>query len=249
MAGHSQFKNIMYRKGAQDKKRSALFAKLSREITVAAKAGLPDPNANTRLKAAVDNARAQNMPKDNIERAIKKSQGGDAEHYDEVRYEGFGPGGVSLIVDSLTDNRNRTAGDVRSIFQKCGGNLGASGSVSHGFDRVGEIIYPAAVASPDAVFEAALDAGASDVESDDDEHIIYCEADALNAVREGLAAKLGAAKSGKLIWKPQTKITISDVEEAKQLMKLLDALDDNDDVQNVYGNYDVPDDIATKLGA
>ena len=249
MAGHSQFKNIMYRKGAQDKKRSALFAKLAREITVAAKAGLPDPAANTRLKAAVDSARAQNMPKDNIERAIKKSQGGDAEHYDEVRYEGFGPGGVSLIVDSLTDNRNRTAGDVRSAFQKCGGNLGASGSVSHSFDRVGEIIYPASVASADAVFEAALEAGANDVESDADEHVIYCDADALNAVREGLAAKLGAVKSGKLVWKPQTKITIGDVEEAKQLMKLLDALDDNDDVQNVYGNYDVPDDIAAKLGA
>jgi YebC/PmpR family DNA-binding regulatory protein len=249
MAGHSQFKNIMYRKGAQDKKRSALFAKLAREIMVAAKSGLPDPASNSRLKAAIDNARSHNMPKDNIERAIKKSQGGDAENYDEVRYEGFGPGGVSLIVDCLTDNRNRTAGDVRSIFQKNGGNLGASGSVAHGFDRVGEIVYPASVAGADAVFEAALEAGASDVVSDDETHTIYCEPEALGAARDALVAKLGDPQSAKLIFKAQTTVTVASEEEARQLMKLLDALDDNDDVQNVYGNYEVPDDIAAKLGA
>lgn len=247
MAGHSQFKNIMYRKGAQDKKRSMLFAKLAREITVAAKSGLPDPNANSRLRVAVDNARAQNMPKDNIDRAIKKAMGGDSENYEAVRYEGFGPGGVSLIVDSLTDNRNRTAGEIRSAFSKNGGNMGEVGSVSYQFDHVGEILFPVAVASADAVFEAALEAGASDVVSDEEHHTIYCGMEDLNSVREVLVGKFGQAASVKLIWKPQTLIAL-DEEQARSLMKLLDALDDNDDVQNVFGNYEVPDEIMARLG-
>ncbi|MDA5194906.1 YebC/PmpR family DNA-binding transcriptional regulator [Govanella unica] len=247
MAGHSQFKNIMYRKGAQDKKRSMLFAKLAREVTVAAKSGLPDPNANARLRVAVDNARAQNMPKDNIDRAIKKAMGGEGENYESVRYEGFGPGGVSLIVDSLTDNRNRTAGEVRSAFSKSGGNMGEVGSVSYQFDHVGEILFPLAVANSDAMFEAALEAGANDVVSDEESHVIYCSMEDLNLVREALVGKFGQATSVKIIWKPQTLITV-DEDQAKSLMKLLDALDDSDDVQNVFGNYDVPDDILAKLG-
>ncbi len=249
MAGHSQFKNIMYRKGAQDKKRSALFAKLSREITVAAKSGSPDPAANNRLRIAIANARAQNMPKDNIERAIKKAQGNEMDNYDEVRYEGFGPGGVSLIIDSLTDNRNRTAGEIRSAFSKNGGSLGEMGSVSYQFDRVGQVVYPAEVGDADTVFEAALEAGADDVSSDDETHEIYCAAENLNAVALALTAKLGEPKSTKLIWKPQTTITLADEEQARQLMKLLDALDDNDDVQDVYGNYEVPEEIMAKLNA
>lgn len=248
MAGHSQFKNIMYRKGAQDKKRSALFAKLSREITVSAKTGSPDPAANNRLRIAIANARAQNMPKDNIERAIKKAQGGDMENYDEVRYEGFGPGGVSLIIDSLTDNRNRTAGEIRSAFSKSGGNLGEMGSVSYQFDRMGEIVYPAEAGSAEAVFEAALEAGADDVASDDETHEIYCAPEDLNTVAEALNQTLGEPKSTKLIWKPQTTIAL-DEEQARQLMKLLDVLDDNDDVQDVYGNYEVPEEIMAKLNA
>ncbi len=247
MAGHSQFKNIMYRKGAQDKKRSMLFAKLAREITVAAKSGLPDPAANSRLRIAVENARAQNMPKDNIERAIKKAQGSDTANYEEVRYEGFGPGGVSLIVDTLTDNRNRTAGEVRSIFSKGGGNMGEMGSVAYQFDRVGEIVFPVAVADADTVFEVALDLGAADVESDDETHTIYCAVEDLHVLREGLVGKWGQPSSAKLIWKPQTLIAVNE-EQAQSLMKLLDNLDDNDDVQSVYGNYDVSDEIMAKLG-
>ncbi len=248
MAGHSQFKNIMYRKGAQDKKRSALFSKLSREITVAAKEGLPDPAANARLRSAIQAAKAQSMPKDNIDRAIKKSQGGDGENYEAVRYEGFGPGGVSLIIDSLTDNRNRTASDVRTALQKNGGNMGESGSVSYMFDQVGEIKYPGDIASADKVFEAALEAGANDCESNEDEHLIYCEANDLHAVREAIEPVLGEASSAKLVWKPHNLIEV-DEEQASTLLKLLDVLDDNDDVQNVYGNYDVPDDVMEKLNS
>lgn len=246
MAGHSQFKNIMFRKGAQDKKRSTLFSKLSREITVAAKEGLPDPAANARLRAAIYAARAQSMPRENIERAIKKSQGSDSENYEAVRYEARGPGGTSLIIDSLTDNRNRTASDVRTALQKNGANMGESGSVSYMFDHVGEIKYAAKVASADKVFEAALEAGANDCESSDDEHLIYCNSNELHAVREALEPVLGEAESAKLVWKPHNYVTL-DEDNARTLLKLLDVLDDNDDVQNVYGNYDVPDEIMQKL--
>ncbi len=246
MAGHSQFKNIMHRKGAQDAKRAKAFSKLGREITVAAKMGLPDPNHNPRLRAAMTAARAAQMPRDNIDRAIKKAAGGDADNYEEIRYEGFGPGGVALIVEVLTDNRNRSASNVRSSFSKYGGNMGASGSVSHGFDRVGEISYPASVGSAETVFEAALDAGADDVESDADSHFIFTGQDSLHDVAKALASKLGEAASAKLIWKARDSVTV-DEQTATSLMKLLDVLEDDDDVQIVYGNYDVPDDIAAKL--
>jgi YebC/PmpR family DNA-binding regulatory protein len=247
MAGHSKFKNIMHRKGAQDKKRSALFSKLSREITVAAKMGLPDPNANARLRAAVIAARAGGMPKDNIERAINKAGGSDGENYEEVRYEGFGPGGVSLIIETLTDNRNRTATNVRTIMSKNGGNLGASGSVSHGFARLGLISYPASAGDPDKVFEAALEAGADDVESSDGGHEIWTSIESLHEVAKNLEATLGEAEGAKLAWRPQTMVAVGE-EDAGQLLKLIDALEDDDDVQTVWGNYDVPDEVATKLG-
>ena len=248
MAGHSKFKNIMHRKGAQDKKRSALFSKLSKEITVAAKMGGPDPESNSRLRLAIQTAKGQSMPKSNIDRAIQNSQAGDGDNYEEVRYEGFGPGGVSLIVDSLTDNRNRTASDVRAAFQKNGGNMGETGCVSHQFDRVGQIVYPIDVADSDTIFEAALEAGAENVESDDETHEIFCAAEDLNTVREALESSLGEAKSARLIWKAQIMVDVNE-DDARKLMNLLDVLDDNDDVQNVYGNYDVPDEIMEKLGA
>lgn len=247
MAGHSQFKNIMHRKGAQDKKRSVLFAKLAREVTVAAKTGLPDPNKNSRLRVAVDNARAQNMPKDNIDRAIKKAMGSDGDNYENVRYEGFGPGGVSLIVDCLTDNRNRTAGEVRAAFSKNGGNMGEVGSVSYQFDHVGELVFPASVAGAEETFEAALEAGATDVESDDESHTIYCSMEDLHTVREPLVERFGDATSVKIIWKPQTLVSI-DEEQARTIMKLIDALEDSDDVQNVFANYDMSDEVMAKLG-
>ena len=247
MAGHSKFKNIMHRKGAQDKKRSALFSKLSREITVAAKMGLPDPAANARLRAAVLAARAGGMPKDNIERSIKKAEGGDSENYEEVRYEGFGPGGVSLIIETLTDNRNRTATNVRTIVSKNGGNLGASGSVSHGFDRMGLITYPASAGDPDKVFEAALEAGAEDVSSSEDGHEIWTAVDSLHEVAKALEPTLGEAEGAKLAWRPQTMVSVGEA-DAGQLLKLIDALDDDDDVQTVFGNYDVPEDVMAKLG-
>jgi YebC/PmpR family DNA-binding regulatory protein len=240
MAGHSKFKNIMHRKGAQDKKRSALFSKLSREITVAAKMGMPDPANNPRLRAAVVAARVEGMPKDNIQRAIDKSQGGDIANYEEVRYEGFGPGGVSLIIESLTDNRNRTA------TAKKGGNLGASGSVSHGFERLGLIAYPASAGSADAVFEAALEAGADDVQSSEDGHEIWCSIENLHDVARALEPVLGDSGQAKLAWKPGTMVTVG-AEDAAQLMKLIDVLDDDDDVQTVWGNYDVPDDVMASL--
>jgi len=246
MAGHSKFKNIMHRKGAQDKKRSALFSKLSREITVAAKMGMPDPANNPRLRAAVVAARVEGMPKDNIQRAIDKSQGGDIANYEEVRYEGFGPGGVSLIIESLTDNRNRTATNVRTAMAKNGGNLGASGSVSHGFERLGLIAYPASAGSADAVFEAALEAGADDVQSSEDGHEIWCSIENLHDVARALEPVLGDSGQAKLAWKPGTMVIVG-AEDAAQLMKLIDVLDDDDDVQTVWGNYDVPDDVMAGL--
>jgi len=248
MAGHSQFKNIMHRKGKQDKMRSKIFSKLAREITVAAKAGLPDPTANARLRLAIQNARAENLPKDNIERAIKKAAGGDAENYDAVRYEGYGPGGVAVIVEALTDNRNRTASNVRALFTKHGGNLGETGSVSFMFVRVGEIVYPAAKASADAMLEAAIEAGADDVASDEKEHTVTCAFESIGEVSSALAARFGEANSVKVIWKPQT-LTPADQEKAESLMKLVDALDEDDDVQNVFTNADIAEDVAAKLSA
>ncbi|HEU5481538.1 MAG TPA: YebC/PmpR family DNA-binding transcriptional regulator [Sphingomicrobium sp.] len=246
MAGHSKFKNIMYRKGAQDKKRSAMFSKLSREITVAAKMGLPDPEANPRLRAAVLAARAQSMPKDNIQRSIDKASGGDAENYEEIRYEGFGPAGVALIVEALTDNRNRTATNVRTIFSKNGGNLGASGSVSHGFERLGLIEYPGSAGDSDKMLEAAIEAGAVDVESDETGHRIWTSVDDLHSVAKSLETMLGEADSAKLAWKPQTEVEVRG-SDAEQLMKLMDALEEDDDVQNVWGNERVPDEELEKL--
>jgi len=247
MAGHSKFKNIQHRKGAQDKKRSAQFSKLSREITVAAKMGMPDPDMNPRLRLAVNAAKAQSVPKDNIQRAIEKASGGDAEHYDEMRYEGFGPGGVSVIVEALTDNRNRTATNVRTAFAKHGGNLGASGAVSHGFDRVGLITYPISAGDADSVFEAALEAGAEDVESSEDEHSIWTAIDSLHEVAKALEATIGEAESAKLAWKPQILVEVDEA-NAATLLKMIDALEDDDDVQTVWGNYDVSDEVMAKLG-
>ena len=246
MAGHSKYKNIMYRKGAQDKKRSALFSKLSREITVAAKMGLPDPDANARLRAAVIAARAQSMPKDNIQRSIDKAAGGDADNYEEIRYEGFGPGGVAIIVEALSDNRNRTATNVRTIFSKNGGNLGASGSVSHGFERLGLIEYPGQAGDADKVLEAAIEAGADDVESDDEGHRIWTNVENLHEVAKALEPMLGEAESAKLAWKPQTEVEVGG-EQAQQLARLMEALDEDDDVQTVWGNERVPDEELERL--
>ena len=247
MAGHSKFKNIQHRKGAQDKKRSAQFSKLSREITVAAKMGMPDPDMNPRLRLAVNAAKAQSMPKDNIQRAIDKAAGGDAESYDEMRYEGYGPGGVAIIVEALTDNRNRTATNVRTAFSKNGGNLGASGAVSHGFDRMGLITYPISAGDADSVFEAALEAGAEDVESSEDEHSIWTAMDSLHEVAKALETTLGEAESAKLAWKPQVLVEVDEA-NAATLLKMIDALEDDDDVQTVWGNYDVSDEVMAKLG-
>lgn len=247
MAGHSKFKNIMHRKGAQDKKRAGMFSKLSREITVAAKSGMPDPDMNPRLRAAINAAKAQSMPKDNIQRSIDKAARGDAETYEEVRYEGFGPGGVSLIIEALTDNRNRTATNVRTAVSKNGGNLGASGSVSHAFDRVGLINYPASAGDPEKVFEAALEAGAEDVSSSDEGHEIWTEIGALHEVAKALEPVLGEYEGAKLAWRPQTTIEVEEA-DAATLIKLIDALDEDDDVQTVWGNYEVSDDVMEKLG-
>jgi YebC/PmpR family DNA-binding regulatory protein len=246
MAGHSKFKNIMHRKGAQDKKRSAIFSKLSREITVAAKMGLPDPDMNARLRAAVLAAKAQSMPKDNIQRSIDKASAGDAENYEEVRYEGFGPGGVSLIVEALTDNRNRTATNVRTAFSKNGGNLGASGSVSHGFERMGVIEYPGTAGDADTVLEAAIEAGADDVESDEEGHQIWTTVDSLHTVARALESALGEPEAAKLAWKPANEVEVRG-DDAATLLKLLDALEEDDDVQNVSGNYAVPDEELERL--
>jgi len=246
MAGHSQFKNIMYRKGAQDAKRSKIFAKLAREITVAAKLGMPDPAANPRLRSAIQAARAENMPKDNIERAIKKSQGGDEANFENVRYEGFGPGGIGVIVEALTDNRNRTASEVRAAFSKNGGNLGETGSVSFMFDQVGRIEYATEVADAEAMFDAAIEAGADDVTSSDEEHEIICAPDSLNEVSTALEKKLGEPRKSALVWKPQNAIEV-DSDAASTLIKLLDALDDNDDVQQTYANFEVSDSVLESL--
>jgi YebC/PmpR family DNA-binding regulatory protein len=246
MAGHSKYKNIMYRKGAQDKKRSAMFSKLSREITVAAKMGLPDPEMNARLRSAVLAAKAQSMPKDNIQRSIDKASGSDAENYEEVRYEGFGPAGVALIVEALTDNRNRTATNVRTAFSKNGGNLGASGSVSHGFERLGLVEYPASAGDADKVLEAAIEAGAEDVESDEDGHRIWTNVESLHEVAKALEPMLGEAEGTKLAWKPSTEVEVCG-EDAANLMKLMDALDEDDDVQTVWGNERIPDEELEKF--
>jgi YebC/PmpR family DNA-binding regulatory protein len=247
MAGHSQFKNIMHKKGKQDAARSKIFGKLAREITVAAKMGLPDPAMNPRLRAAVIAARAENMPKDNIERAIKKASGGDGENYDEVRYEGYAPGGVAVIIEALTDNRNRTAGEVRSNFTKAGGALAETGAVAFMFDRVGLVAYDAKVASEDAMLEAALDAGAQDVASDEDGHEVVTTIEDLNDVAKSLEAKFGEPRSAKLVWRPQNTVRVDD-EAGEKILKLIGALEDNDDVQTVYANFEVSDALVAKLG-
>ena len=248
MAGHSQFKNIMHRKGRQDAVRSKIFSKLAREITVAAKSGMPDPNMNPRLRLAVNNAKAQSMPKDNIERAIKKAQGGEGDNYEEVRYEGYGPAGVAVIVEALTDNRNRTASNVRAIFSKAGGAMGETGSVAFMFDRVGEIYYPAKAGDADAVMEAAIEAGADDVQSDDDGHTIYCAFEDIGEVSSALEAALGEAESVKAIFKPQNSTPV-DAEKGASLMRMIDNLEDDDDVQNVYANFEMSEEDMAKLSA
>jgi YebC/PmpR family DNA-binding regulatory protein len=246
MAGHSKFKNIMHRKGAQDKKRSKVFSKLSKEITVAAKMGGGDVVGNPRLRLAIQNAKAQSMPKDNIERAIKKAEGGDAETYDEIRYEGYGPGGVAIIVEALTDNRNRTASNVRAAFTKFGGSLGETGSVGFMFDRVGEIVFPAEVGDADTVMEAAIEAGAEDVQSDEDGHTIICAFEEINDVSTALEAELGDGASVNPTFKPQTGTPVEE-DKAGTLMKLIGALEDDDDVQNVYSNFEIDDEIMERL--
>jgi YebC/PmpR family DNA-binding regulatory protein len=247
MAGHSQFKNIMHRKGKQDAVRSKLYGKLAREITVAAKMGMPDPAMNPRLRLAVLAARAENMPKDNIERAIKKASGGDADSYEEIRYEGYAPGGVAVIVETLTDNRNRTGGAVRSVFSKHGGSLGTTGSVSHMFARVGEIAYPVKAGTAEAMLDAAIEAGADDVLSSEDGHLITCTFDGLGTVAGALEATLGEAESVKSIWKPVLSTPVDDAESAETIMKLIAALDDDDDVQNVYANFDIDEAVLAQL--
>ena len=248
MAGHSKFKNIMHRKGAQDKKRAKMFSKLAREITTAAKMGAPDPDMNPRLRLAIRAARSHSMPKDNIERAIKKSEEAGGDNFEEVRYEGFGIGGVGVIVDALTDNRNRTASDVRSIFSKAGGNLGETGAVSFMFDHVGAIEYDAATASADDMFEAAIEAGADDCESTDEGHTLYCAAETLHEVAKSLEAKFGEARTANLIWRPQNTIALDD-DKGEKLLNMLETLEDNEDVQNVYANFEVSDQLLEKLGA
>ncbi len=248
MAGHSQFKNIMHRKGRQDAARSKMFAKLAREITVAAKTGMADANMNPRLRLAIQAARAENMPKDNIERAIKKAAGGDMQNYDEIRYEGYGPGGVAIIVEALSDNRNRTGGAVRAVFTKYGGNLGATGAVSHMFAHVGEITYPAAAGSAAAVLDAAIEAGADDVKSDESGHLVTCAFEELSAVSTALEAKLGESASAKAVWRPSLTTPV-DEEKAASILKLIAGLEEDDDVQNVYSNFEVSEDVLAKLTA
>jgi YebC/PmpR family DNA-binding regulatory protein len=248
MAGHSQFKNIMHRKGRQDAVRSKMFSKLAREITVAAKLGVPDPAMNPRLRLAIQNAKAQSMPKDNIQRAINKAAGNDGENYEEVRYEGYGPGGVAVIVEALTDNRNRTASNVRAAFTKAGGSLGETGSVSFLWDRVGEIVYPASAGDADKVMEAAIEAGADDVQSDENGHVIICAFESIGEVTSALEASLGEPESVKTIWKPQTNTAV-DEDRARSILKLIATLEDDDDVQNVYANFEVDDATMAKLSA
>jgi YebC/PmpR family DNA-binding regulatory protein len=246
MAGHSKWANIQHRKGRQDKLRSKLFSKLAKEITVAAKMGDPDPDKNPRLRLAVKAGKAVSMPKDVIDRAIKKAIGGDAEDYTEIRYEGYGPNGIAVIVETMTDNLNRTASNVRSYFTKHGGNLGTTGSVSFMFDRVGEIMYPASAGDADTVMMAAIEAGAEDVDSDDEGHWIYCADTDLAAVSDALETALGESEEAKLIWRPQTRTEV-DLETAQKLMKLIDTLEEDDDVQTVTANFDIPEDVAAQL--
>ncbi|MDG2298152.1 MAG: YebC/PmpR family DNA-binding transcriptional regulator [Planktomarina sp.] len=246
MAGHSKWANIQHRKGRQDAVRSKLFSKLAKEITVAAKMGDPDPEKNPRLRLAVKEAKSVSVPKDVIERAIKKSQGGDAESYDEIRYEGYGPGGVAVIVEAMTDNRNRTASTVRSTFTKCGGSLGETGSVSFMFDRMGQILFPLAAGDEDAVMMAALEAGAEDVESNEDGHVIFCLDSDLNEVSNALEVALGESESAKLIWRPQTTTSL-DLEGMEKLMKLIETLEDDDDIQRVTANFEVTDEVMAAL--
>jgi YebC/PmpR family DNA-binding regulatory protein len=248
MAGHSQFKNIMHRKGRQDAVKSRLFGKLAREITVSAKMGLPDPAMNPRLRAAIIAARAENMTKDTIERAIKKALGGDAETYDEIRYEGYGPGGIAIIVEVLTDNRNRTASDVRSTFSKNGGNLAETGAVSFMFDHVGVIEFDAKVASADSMLDAAIEAGADDVVSTDSGHEIYAAQDHFRDVAKALEAKFGEPRKAALVWKPQNTVSVDD-ENGEKLLKLIETLNDHDDVQNVYANFEISDQLVAKMSA
>jgi YebC/PmpR family DNA-binding regulatory protein len=248
MAGHSQYKNIMHRKGRQDAAKSKLFGKLAREITVSAKLGLPDPAMNPRLRAAIIAARAENMPKDNIERAIKKATGGEADNYEEIRYEGYGPGGVAVIVEVLTDNRNRTAGEVRSTFTKSGGNLAETGAVSFMFDHVGVIEYDAAAANAEAMFEAALEAGADDVVSSESGHEIYAGSDRFGSVAKTLEAKFGEPRKAALVWRPQNSVAVDD-EQGEKLLKLIETLNEHDDVQHVYANFEISDALVAKLSA
>ncbi len=246
MAGHSKWANIQHRKGRQDAARSKLFSKLSKEITVAAKMGDPDPEKNPRLRLAIKEAKSNSMPKDNIDRAIKKAQGGDGEAYEEVRYEGYGPGGVAVLVEAMTDNRNRTASSVRSTFGKHGGNLGETNSVAFMFDRMGQIVYPAGAGDADTVMMAAIEAGAEDAESSEDGHVIWCQADDLHAVASAMETQLGESEATRLVWRPQTTTEL-DLEGAQKLMRLLDALEDDDDVQKVTSNFEVPDEVMAQL--
>jgi YebC/PmpR family DNA-binding regulatory protein len=248
MAGHSKFKNIQFRKGAQDKKRSKLFSKFAREITAAAKMGLPDPAMNPRLRGAIQAARAQNMPKDNIERAIKKSQEAGGANYEDMRYEGFGAGGVGVIVEALTDNRNRTASEVRSIFSKFGGNLGETGAVSFMFDKLGAIEFDAAKATPEAMLEAAIDAGAEDCESSGEGHLVYCHPDELHHVAKALEARFGEPRAARILWRPKSAVPV-DEEAGQRLLRMIDGLEDLDDVQDVYSNFEMADEVLERLSA
>ena len=246
MAGHSKWANIQHRKGRQDAARSKLFSKLSKEITVAAKMGDPDPDKNPRLRLAVKEAKANSMPKDNIDRAIKKAQGGDADSYEEIRYEGYGPNGIAIIVEAMTDNRNRTASNIRSTFSKRGGNLGETGSVAFMFDRKGQMVYPASAGSEDEVMMAAIEAGAEDVESSEDGHVIWCADTDLGEISAALEAALGEAESTRLVWRPQTTTEL-DLEAAQSLMKLVEALEEDDDVQSVTANFEISDEVMAQL--
>jgi YebC/PmpR family DNA-binding regulatory protein len=248
MAGHSQFKNIMHRKGRQDAAKSKLFGKLAREITVSAKIGLPDPAMNPRLRAAIIAARAENMPKDNIERAIKKAIGGEGESYEQIRYEGYGPGGVAVIVEVLTDNRNRTAGEVRSTFAKSGGNLAETGAVSFMFDHVGVIEYDAKTASPEAMFEAALEVGADDVVSTAEGHEIYAGQDRFGSVAKALEGEFGEPRKASLVWRPHNTVAVDD-QQGEKLLKLIENLNEHDDVQNVYANFEISDALVSRMSA
>jgi YebC/PmpR family DNA-binding regulatory protein len=248
MAGHSQYKNIMHRKGRQDAAKSKLFGKLAREITVSAKLGVPDPAMNPRLRAAIIAARAENMPKDNIDRAIKKAAGGEGENYEQIRYEGYGPGGAAVIVEVLTDNRNRTAGEVRANFTKSGGNLAETGAVSFMFDHVGVIEYDAGVGSADAMLDAAIEAGADDVVSSEAGHEVYAGSDHFGSVAKALEAKFGEPRRAALVWRPQNTVAVDD-EQGEKLLKLIENLNEHDDVQNVYANFEVSDALVNKMSA